>query len=169
MAYLDDGHKQLTGIDNDPFCIQKANLLSVSSKVHFICDDFKTYKLDKLYDAILFVASIHHMEMETALEKAKTLLSSDGLLIIVGLATPTTLLDYVLEALRIVPCKILSKWKSMESSEMRNLPVSYQFPSLKEVRRIKKVLPEASLTYGLYYRYLIIWSQKSSKKKGLFL
>ena len=21
MAYFDDGHKQLTGIDNDPFCI----------------------------------------------------------------------------------------------------------------------------------------------------
>ena len=78
------------------------------------------------------------MEMEVAIEKAKTVLSSNGLLIVVGLATPAPLLDYTLEALRIVPCKILSKWKSMKSSEMRNLPVSYQFPSLKEVRRIKK-------------------------------
>lgn len=167
-AYLDDGLKKLTGIDIDPSCISRANSENKSSNIQFICCCFDDYETHQSYDAIIFVASIHHMDMSAALEKAKMLLSPNGLMMIVGLAAPSTAMDYVIEGLRILPCKIISKLKHMQSSENRNIPVSYQLPSLNEVRDIlSKALPGAVIKYGLYYRYLIAWKKQQSEKSVL--
>lgn len=157
-AYLDDGVKRITGIDIDKLCISKANSENKSANTQFICCSFDSYETQQHYDAIIFVASIHHMDMMTAIEKAKTLLSQNGLLIIVGLAKPSTAIDYVIEALRILPCKIISKLKHIQSSENLNIPVSYSIPSFNEVRDISsRMLPCADIKYGLFYRYLLKW------------
>lgn len=161
VAYLDDGCKKLTGIDIDFSCVSRANSLNKSSNTQFACCSFDDYKTHQSYDAIIFVASIHHMDMSAAIERAKTLLSQNGLLIIVGLATPSTAMDYMIEGLRILPCKIISKLRHMQSSENRNIPVSYELPTLNEVRDIlSKTLPHVVIKYGLYYRYLIAWKKE---------
>lgn len=158
VAYLDDGSKNLTGIDAELSCISTANAVNSSSNTQFFCCRFEDYEVHGPYDAIIFVASIHHMDMTAALEKAKTLLSRNGLLVIVGLAAPSAARDYVIEGLRILPCKIISKYKHMRSSEEQNIPVSYHLPTLNEVRDISsKILPHAVIKYGLYYRYLLEW------------
>lgn len=160
VAYLDDGFKKLTGIDIDVSCISRANLKK-SSNTQFICCSFDGYTTRQSYDAVIFVASIHHMDMPAAMEKAKTLLSPNGLLIIVGLAAPSAAMDYVIEGLRILPCKVISKLRHMQSSENRNIPVSYKLPPLDEVRDISsKTLPHAVIKYGLYYRYLLEWKKQ---------
>lgn len=157
-AYLDDGSKRLTGIDIDPSCIFRANSKNKSGNTQFVCCGFDSYRTHRFYDAVVFVASIHHMDMTAAIERAKALLSPNGLLIIVGLATPSTVMDYVMEGLRILPCKVISRLKHMQSSETRDIPVSYDLPSLNEVRDIlSKKLPNAVIKYGLYYRYLLVW------------
>lgn len=158
IAYLDDGIKDLTGIDVDSSCISRTNSANRSSNTQFICCSFDDFETQQSYDAIIFVASIHHMDMTAALERAKALLSPNGLLIIVGLATPSTAMDYMIEGLRILPCKIVSTLKHMRSSEDQNIPVSYRLPTLKEVRAISSnTLPHAVITYGLFYRYLLKW------------
>ncbi len=161
VAYLDDGSKELTGIDVDLSCISRANSENRSTNVQFICDSFIDYQPHEFYDAVLFLASIHHMDMMAAIEKAKALLSPNGLLVVVGLATPSTIMDYVIEGLRILPCQIISKRKHMQSSETQNIPVSYNLPSLNEVRAISsKALPNVVIKYGLYYRYLLEWRKQ---------
>ncbi len=161
VAYLDDGLKSLTGIDVDSSCISRANLENKSVNTQFMCCDFDDYATQQFYDAIIFVASIHHMEMRSAIEKSKLLLAPNGMLIIVGLAAPSTVMDYVIEGLRILPCKIISTLKHMQSSENQNIPVSYKLPSLHEVRDISaKILPNAAITHGLYYRYLLKWTKQ---------
>ena len=161
VAYLDDGLKMLTGIDIDLPCISKANLENKSANAQFVCCNFDDYEAPQFYDAIIFVASIHHMNMMAAIEKSKTLLSPKGLLIVVGLATPSTVVDYLIEGLRVLPCKIISKLKHMQSSESQNISVSYNLPSLNEVRDISsKALPCAVINYGLYYRYLLVWTKQ---------
>ena len=161
VAYLDDGLKKLTGIDIDLPCISKANYENKSANAQFIYSNFYDYEVRQLYDAIIFVASIHHMNMMAAIEKAKTLLSPNGLLIIVGLATPSTAMDYMIEGLRILPCKIISKLKHMQPSESQDIPVSYNLPSLNEVRNVSsRALPRAVINYGLYYRYLLRWTKQ---------
>ena len=161
IAYLDDGSKNLTGIDSDRFCISKANLENRSANTQFICCSFDDYETKHIFDAIIFVASIHHMDMAAAVEKAKTLLSLNGFLIVVGLAKPSSIFDYAVEMLRILPCKIISTFRQMQSSEYLNIPVSYHLPSFNEVRDISsRMLPCSVIKYGLYYRYLLKWTKQ---------
>ena len=100
------------------------------------------------------------MEMKSTVEKAKSLLNDGGKLLIVGLAAPSGFCDYIIEALRVIPCFIISKIKRMKTSESRNIPVSYAFPDMNEVRRVLgELLPGHTLRYGLFYRYLLTWEK----------
>ena len=156
-AYLDNGRKAVTGIDPDEGCIQTARSRGCAN-AEFLCADFAAYPFDRGFDAVVFVASLHHMEMRRAVQKAKSLLHPGGSLLIVGLAKPSSVLDCAVEALRVLPCAVSSRLKHMKTSEEQSIPVSYVFPTMNEVRRTaRELLPGAKLRYGLYYRYLLKW------------
>lgn len=102
------------------------------------------------------------MDMLHSIKKAKSMLSKNGVLVIVGLAKPSNLIDYLLEGMRVVPCMIMSKIKKMRSCEDKNIPVSYNFPCLDDVRKvISEELPGCEFKMGLYYRYLLRWKKNS--------
>ena len=156
-AFLHDGTKALVGIDPDQHCILAAQRL-VGSNAAFHCADFLTHDFDGTFDSVIFVASLHHMDMEQAIRKAKRLLNPGGRLLIVGLAKPSSIPDHIIEALRVLPCAVISRAKHMAASEALNIPVSYDFPAMRDVRAMaRKLLPGAKLRYGLYYRYLLSW------------
>ena len=111
FRYLDDGSKFLVGIDSDKFCIEKAKEQTNSSSCSFFCCNYEDFNYEESFDAIVFVASIHHMNMLHSIKKAKLMLSKNGVLIIVGLAKPSNLMDYLIEGIRIIPCMIISKIK----------------------------------------------------------
>ena len=156
-AVLGNGRKTVTGVDPDEGCIQAA-LARDRENVSFLCADFETYAFDRTYDAVVFVASLHHMEMRRAVQKAKALLNPGGRLLVVGLAKPSSVPDHAVEALRVLPCAVISRLKHMKTSEEQSIPVSYAFPAMNEVRAMaRELLPGAELRYGLYYRYLLKW------------
>ena len=158
LAFLDDGTRTLTGIDPDGGCIRRATERCASAE--FTCAGFEDYAPGRTFDAILFVASLHHMEMEAALSKAKSLLDPGGKLLVVGLSRPSTVWDWLLEGLRVLPCLLISRAKRMHSSESEQIPVSYALPKLNAVRAaVKSLLPGAKLRQGLYYRYLLEWTK----------
>ncbi len=157
--FLDDGTKRIVGIDTDNYCIEKARSVENGDTVEFTCCSFEDFTQNKSFDAIIFVASIHHMDMTKALQKAKSLLTPCGKLLIVGLAKPSTTTDWALEVARVFPSKIVSAFHHMQSSEELNLPTSYDYPRMKEIRSIvKKELPGAKIHLALHYRYLLEWS-----------
>ena len=156
-AYLDDRIRSVTGIDPDAGCIRAAEARRCEN-ADFLCGDFMAHPFACSFDAVVFVASLHHMEMQAAIRKAKSLLLPGGKLLVVGLAKPSSVLDYVLEALRILPCAVISRVKHMKTSEEENIPVSYAFPAMCDVRTVARaLLPGAELRSGLYYRYLLKW------------
>jgi len=162
IRYLDDGKRMLVGIDVDEGCIKCALDESTSNNVRFICNRFETYNFEKKFDAVIFIASIHHMDMTVALNKAKSILRPDGMILIVGLAKPSNFFDWVVEAFRVIPCAIMSKNRHMQSSEENHIPVSYHFPEMKEIRASADILlPTAKIKYGLFYRYLLLWKKQS--------
>ena len=104
------------------------------------------------------MASIHHMDMEKALIKAKSLLSPGGKIIIVGLGKPSSSGDWIIEVMRIIPSKLISLLHHASSSEQQNITVNYSFLGMDEIRDIvRKELPGAKMSYGLHYRYLLEW------------
>lgn len=158
VRYLNDGKRSIVGIDINGSCIKCASNKYDEANTAFICDNFETYKFEDKFDAVVFVASIHHMNMATAVNKAKAILKTDGIILIVGLAKPSNFFDWTVEIFRVIPCFVLSKVRHMQSSEKNNVPVSYEFQGMNEVRSIANyLLPSSKIRYGLYYRYLLKW------------
>jgi 2-polyprenyl-3-methyl-5-hydroxy-6-metoxy-1,4-benzoquinol methylase len=111
-------------------------------------------------DGVVFVASLHHTDGEGALRKARELLKPGGLLLIVGLASPSGPGDWALEALRVLPAKLGSALHRERSSEALGLIVNYALPPMGEVRAlVRRELPGAKLRSGLYYRWLLRWTK----------
>lgn len=157
--YLSTAENYVLGIDPSAVSIQNAIRNNEKSNVAFLQTTFEDFQSDgKRFDAIIFVASMHHMNMEDAIEKAKKLMEKNGILIIVGISRPSGFLDWVLELVRIVPSKLISAIKRNTSSEEQQMDVSYDFPAMNEVRRIcREHLRGSKIRYGLHYRYLLIW------------
>ena len=159
--FLDDGKKKITGIDADSHCIEKAISNNNGSNVDFYCYSFEDYSPNEKFDAIVFVASIHHMDMTEALQKAKSLLSPAGKRLIVGIAAPSTILDWILEAARVIPSKLISAIHNMKTSENLGIKTDYHFLKMNDIRSIiKQELPGASIKYALHYRYLLEWTAR---------
>ncbi len=159
LRYLDNQERKLIGIDPSVACINRARQWS-NPYTQFHCCTFEDYHdvPPESFDAIIFVASLHHMDCEMAIQKAKHYLRADGILLVVGLATPSSLMDYLVEALRVIPCQISSHLHKMKTSEEMNIPTSYALPTMSQVRdMVDRQLPCATLRYGLYYRYLLTW------------
>lgn len=157
--YLRTTENNILGIDMSDASIQRANRKNTYRNVSFIRTAFEDFQENShKYDAITFVASIHHMDMENAIEKAKKLLAKNGVLIIVGLAKPSSLFDWIVEFARIIPSKIVSTMMKNTTSEELDIEVSYHFPTMKKVRQIcNEKLYGYTLRYGLHYRYLLTW------------
>ncbi len=158
---LTNEHNLLTGIDLNKESIATAKNNNKYNNVSFIEGDFLSYNFKEKYDAIIFVASIHHLNMKEALKKAKELLNQNGLIIIVGLSNPSTLFDWLLEIGRFIPSGIISKIKHVTDSEDLNLTVSYDIPKMSYIRKVcQKEIPNYKIKYGLHYRYLLTWENK---------
>ena len=156
-----DNIKALLGIDSEQSCIDEANRRNKTEKTTFMSLGFEDFETDRKFDAVTFVASLHHMNMKAAIEKAIGLLEDDGVLLIVGLAKPSTVIDYIIEGLRIIPSSVISRIKHIRPSESKSIPVSYDFPTLNEVRKMANILlPGYTIKYGLFYRYLLKWTKK---------
>ncbi len=156
--FLNDGTKRIVGIDTDNHCIEKAQSVPNDGFVRFTRCSFEDFMPDKAFDAIVFIASIHHMDMEKALQKARSLLSPSGKILIVGLASPSVITDWLLEAARVIPSKVISSFHHMKTSEELGIKTDYNLLRMKDVRSIvKQELPGARIRYALHYRYLLEW------------
>ena len=120
------------------------------------CISFEEYSSTaNRFHVVIFVASLHHMDLEFCLKKAKELLVPGGQLLIVGCAKPDGLADLSMECLRVVPAKIGS-W--LHGEKKIGVPVQQPDLSLRQIRNVTDIyLPGAKVRRGLYYRYLLSW------------
>lgn len=161
--FLRNDNNDVLGIDPSERSVCWANEHNIYSNTAFLLTTFEDFQPNgQRFDAIIFVASIHHMNMMEALEKAKSMLAENGILIVVGLAKPSNVIDWIVELFRIVPSQVVSAVKKNTTSEELDMEVSYDFPTMGEVRRIcKDCLPGYKLRYGLHYRYLLSWEKQN--------
>ena len=147
----------VTGIDPSERCIAQARARAEGDGTRFVCASLEDFD-DGPYDAIVFVASLHHMNMRVALEKAKALLASEGVIVVVGLASASSVLDRAVDVLRVVPSWVSSRLHRMRTSEELGVLTSYDLPTMAQVRRLAaELLPGATIRYGLHWRYLLVW------------
>lgn len=157
--FLRTADNYVLGIDPSAPAVQRAKEANIYGNVNFVQTDFEGFEAGgEKFDAIIFVASLHHMDMAAAITKAKKLLEKGGMLIIVGLAKPSSVIDWAVEAARVIPSRIVSAIKKNVTSEELNIEVSYDLPAMSEVRRLcNDCLRGHKIKYGLHYRYLLTW------------
>lgn len=160
VRYLQEDGRSLVGIDVSPTCIARAEKSPHTPWTRFILSPFSAYPEDEAFDAVVFCASLHHMDMPSSLEKAKRLLDPDGRLLIVGLASPSSLWDRLLDVFRVIPAGIGTRIHRMRSPEELGIPTCGKLPRMQEIRYASEQhLPGARLRRGLYWRYLLSWQK----------
>jgi 2-polyprenyl-3-methyl-5-hydroxy-6-metoxy-1,4-benzoquinol methylase len=154
--------QQVVGIDLDTRTIVRAQTRFAGTlNVTLINGDFLAMPApsqDERYSTIICVATLHHMELRTALLKMRQVLAPGGRLLIVGLAADKSIMDFVISGLLVLPIRI----KDRLHGGMQEIGVRIAAPkeSLNEIRQAAhEVLPGAIIRRRFYYRYLITWNK----------
>lgn len=118
------------------------------------------------FDLVSFVASLHHMDQEAALVRARDLLRPGGRLVVIGLAATRSRMEYVVSGL----CLPLVRFNNMrpDYAMAPGLPVADPDLSWREVRDLaRRVLPGARYRHRLYYRYSLVWTKPARAQKSV--
>ena len=148
--------RSVTAIDPDPSSVQRAGeRVRRLPGVQVRESAFDTFDPGpQQFDLITFVASLHHMDTQAALVRARAMLNPGGTIAVVGLSANKTVFDWIWSAV-CLPAVRVGSWRH---SEVPDIGVAVADPreSLEEIRRVAgDVLPGAVIRRALYYRYLL--------------
>jgi SAM-dependent methyltransferase len=110
------------------------------------------------FDFISFVASLHHMDEEAALVKARELLRPGGRLVVVGLGRETRKADLFFSAL----CVPIAKFNDLrpDRAEPDGMVIAEPKLGWSESRALaRRVLPGATYHRHVFWRYVVRWTK----------
>lgn len=108
-----------------------------------------------VYDAVVCVATIHHVELATGLARLRALTAPGGVLVIVGLGLATTPAERLRSLLATVVSGVTRRvlgWYD-HGAPMQRAHQSYS--EIAEV--VARELPGAQFRRRLYWRYSVVW------------
>jgi SAM-dependent methyltransferase len=150
------GHRAV-GIDLDAASIALAK--HQFPDVQFVCADFLSYPFSAdPFDAVVSIATLHHMDPVTALARMRALLRPGGSLVVVGLARATYPRDLPREAFALAANKWIGRRRTYwEHSAPTKWPPDETY---QDMRRIAKTeLPGSLFRRHVLWRYSITWTK----------
>ena len=150
-------------IDADSEILNEAATQHNAANISYQCADFLEAELPKgSYDAIVSIASLHHMDLEVALKKMKSLLRPSGKLIILGLDRETTIVDYMYSAISVPLNLVYAIWHREPTTRPRKVAPTRPAPlSLQEIKTVSnEIIPGFYLQRHLFWRYSLIWQKR---------
>lgn len=153
--------RSVTAIDSDPWAVERAGgRLAAFDHVTVSHEAFDAFDAGgRNFDLVTFVATLHHMDMRAALQKARDILTPTGEIAVVGCAANKTVRDWVWSACCVPAARLGSWW----NDEIREIGVVVAEPKegLDDIRRtVDQILPDAWIRRGLYFRYRLRWSKR---------
>jgi len=152
---------QVTGIDPDVSAVAQAKArFSERAGVHIILGDFlNSPELDiQRFELITCVATLHHLPLFAGLERMRSLLTPGGQLRIVGIAANSTVIDWIISVVLLVPIRLMSKIHHESGySDMTTARPSETFTEIREAAAA--TLPGSRVRRRFYYRYTIAWTK----------
>lgn len=152
--------RSVTAVEPDPSAAQRAlRRLGDQPNVEVVGTSFERFDPGtQRFDLVTFVASLHHMPLRSSLARARDLLTPSGEIAVVGLSANTSAWDWLWSLCCLPAVRVGSKLHR----ETRNVGFVVAEPrdGLGEIRSTAaEVLPGVEVRRGLYYRYLLRWSQ----------
>ena len=149
-------------IDVDRTVLKEALDRHNAANIYYKRADFREIDLtEDSYDAIVSIASLHHMDLEEALKKMRLLLRPSGKLIILGLYRETSIFDYIYSLISIPLNLIYLNWYRRSTLTEKTVaptrPAKLSFNQIKSVA--STLIPGLKLQRHLFWRYSLIWQK----------
>jgi SAM-dependent methyltransferase len=107
------------------------------------------------FDAVVAVASLHHLGTRSGLRVMRRLVRPGGTLGIVGLGRPAGVLDVLADAAAVFATRVVRVRRGLWSQLARTRP---PLDTYAEIRRVvAAVLPGARFRRRLFWRYTVTW------------
>jgi SAM-dependent methyltransferase len=148
---------RVIAVDLSEGMIQEAEEQSEGTpNVRFVRGDFLQLPVaESRYDYVASVASLHHMDFRSAIERMRLLLRPGGVLAILGLARDRSPQDFLASAFAVPANRLLRLRHGWYEPDF---PVTPPSMSYREVRSATgSLLPGARLRRLLLFRYLLLW------------
>jgi SAM-dependent methyltransferase len=157
----------VVGLEPDPATAARARTrLDGQHGVEIVTEDLLGYRPEAPFDAVVFVASVHHVGLAEGFRRAADLLAPGGVLVVVGLAQNHSLLDWVRSAASI-PLNKIAGWIHHERNDV-GVPVADPAAANADLRRVvREEQPGARWRHGVHYRYLLQWTAPPSHRPRL--
>lgn len=167
MERLASVSDHVVGLEPDPATAARARArLDGMPGVEIVESGFLDYRPESALDAIVFVASLHHVGLADGIRRAVDLLAPGGVLVVVGLARNHSVTDWVRSAASI-PVNLVAGWLHSERQDV-GVPIADPEETYADLRRVvAEQLPGARWRYGLHYRYLLRWTAPPSHRPRL--
>ncbi len=154
--------QHVIGIDPDDTAIELAQTrLTSVSNVALINDDFLALPVpiqEERYASVICVATLHHMDLRSALVQMRQVLAPGGRLLIIGLADDKSLMDIVISGLLLFPIRIMDRLHGGMGNP--NVRITAPKESIKEIRQVAhEILPGAKVRRRFYFRYSLSWDK----------
>lgn len=119
------------------------------------------------FDAIVSIATVHHLSIETLLPKLKNALKPGGVLIILDLLAHDTLRDFASDFIAVPLNWLFQKTKNRyitplpeAVAAMKEHTRTDSYLTLSEVRRIyPRFLGKVTIRKHLFWRYSVVWEK----------
>jgi 2-polyprenyl-3-methyl-5-hydroxy-6-metoxy-1,4-benzoquinol methylase len=151
--------KRVTGIDCDAPTLALAARDAAAPNVEYVLGDFLSHPFERgSFDAVVSVATLHHVDAARGLERMKELLRPGGTLALVGLARSRTVADFAVDLGGAVGTRVHKLTKTYwEHSAPKVWPPP---ESYRDMRRIaERVLPGVRYRRHLLWRYSLVWTK----------
>ena len=155
--------ERVDAIDLDRATIEEAVKQHSASNICYQQADFLEADLpNNTYDAIVAIASVHHMDLSEVLQKMRQLLRPSGKLLILGLYRETSILDYIYSAISIPINLIYLNWHRKSNEKIFDIaPTRFPQLLLPQITLVATpLIPGCKIRRHLFWRYSLIW-QKS--------
>lgn len=156
--------RSVVGLEPDPAAAQRARArLAGVPGVSVVESGFADYSSAPV-DLVVFVASLHHLDLRSSLSHARELLRPGGDLAVVGLSANTSVRDWLWSGM-CLPAVVLGSRLHRETRDI-GVVVTEPRDGLDEIRRIaEEVLPGVRIRRALYYRYLLRWRKPDADQR----
>lgn len=147
------------GVDLDAASIELARATTHERNVEYLCADVLAHPFQPgSFDAVVSVATLHHLGTEAGLRRLADLVRPGGVLGIVGLAASELPRDLGWEIGAAIGTRL---WKLRRTYWEHSAPKVWSMPdSHRVLRRIaERVLPGVRYRRHLLWRYSLLWTK----------
>ena len=150
---------QVTAIDLDQASIDIARGHARAGEISYVLGNFLTFPFEPAsFDLVTSVASLHHMDATTALERMRDLLRPGGVLVVVGLASRRYPVDVAFDLAGVVAAGVHRLTKPYwEHPSPTVWPPPETYAHMRQLAT--RLLPGVHYHRHLLWRYSLVWTK----------